>query len=88
MSKILLALLLFVISAVLVQAQRIKLLTSGQQVSLRGLSVVNDSVIWVSGSGGTIGLSIDAGENWKWFQVRRYEKSDFRDVEAFSDQRR
>ncbi len=86
MSKTLLTVLLFTYSAVLIQAQRIKLLTSGKQVSLRGLSVVDDRVIWVSGSGGTVGLSTDAGVNWKWIQVPRYEKSDFRDIEAFSDQ--
>ncbi len=86
MSKMLLALLLFTLPAVLLQAQRIKLLTSGRPVSLRGLSVVDDRVIWVSGSGGTVGLSTDAGENWKWIQVPRYEKTDFRDIEAFSDQ--
>ncbi len=86
MSKILLALLLITLPAILLRAQRIKLLTSGKPVSLRGLSVVDDRVIWVSGSGGTVGLSTDAGENWKWIQVPRYEKSDFRDIEAFNDQ--
>jgi hypothetical protein len=76
----------FLLLSGLLQAQQIRLLAAGKQVSLRGLSAVTDQVLWVSGSGGLIGLSVDAGENWKWMLVPRYEKSDFRDIEAFSDQ--
>jgi hypothetical protein len=66
-------------------AQEIQLLCTGKVTSLRGLSVVNDQVIWVSGSAGTVALSTDGGQNWRWMQVKGYEKSDFRDIEAFSD---
>ena len=68
------------------QAQQIKLLASGRPVSLRGLSIVSDQIIWVSGSAGSVGLSTDGGKSWKWILVPHYEKSDFRDIEAFSDQ--
>jgi hypothetical protein len=47
--------------------------------------VVNDQVLWVSGSEGTVGLSTNGGISWKWTRVPHYEKSDFRDIEAFSD---
>ena len=67
------------------QAQILQILHSGKAVSLRGLSVVNDQIVWVSGSEGTVGLSTDGGISWKWTRVPHYEKSDFRDVEAFSD---
>ncbi len=67
-------------------AQEIQMLATGHPVSIRGLSVVNDQVIWVSGSGGNVGLSQDGGNTWKWTQVAGYEHSDFRDIEAFSDQ--
>ena len=67
------------------QAQILQLLNSGTSVSLRGLSVVNDQVLWVSGSEGTVGLSTNGGISWKWTRVPNYEKSDFRDIEAFSD---
>ena len=77
---------MFLLLSGLLQAQQIRLLAAGKQVSLRGLSAVSDQVLWVSGSGGLIGLSVDAGENWKWMLVPHYEKSDFRDIEAFSDQ--
>lgn len=62
----------------------IELVDSTQgQTSFRGLSVVTDKVVWVSGSKGTVGLSKDAGKSWKWMQIPGFEKSDFRDIEAF-----
>lgn len=66
-------------------AQTVKLLLSGTKVSFRGLSAVSDKVVWVSGTGGTVGLSTDGGENWKWTTVKGFEKMDFRDIEAFDD---
>src|SRR5450631_3827437 len=68
-----------------VHAQKITILQEGGKTSFRGLSVVNDQTIWVSGSSGSVGLSTDSGKNWKWIQVPRYERTDFRDIEAFSD---
>jgi photosystem II stability/assembly factor-like uncharacterized protein len=61
----------------------VEILTSGQKTSLRGLSVVNDNVVWVSGSQGTVGKSTNGGKNWKWMKVDGFEKTDFRDIEAF-----
>jgi hypothetical protein len=66
-------------------AQTVKLLTSGTKTSMRGLSAVNDKVVWVSGSNGTVGRSTDGGETWKWIIVKGYEKIDFRDIEAFDE---
>lgn len=57
--------------------------SSRNEVSFRGLSVVTDKVVWVSGSKGTVGLSKDGGKNWKWMQIPGFEKSDFRDIEGF-----
>src|SRR5215831_20936468 len=62
---------------------QVEILTSGNETSLRGLSVVNDNVVWVSGSKGTVGKSTNGGKNWKWFTVKGFEKKDFRDIEAF-----
>ena len=64
-------------------AQTVKMLNSGSKASLRGLSVVSDDVVWVSGSGGSVGRSVDGGENWTWKTVKGFEKIDFRDIEAF-----
>jgi len=65
------------------QESKLEMLTTGTSTSLRGLSVVNDQVIWVSGSKGTIGRSVDGGQTWKWSVVTGFEKNDFRDIEAF-----
>ena len=65
-------------------SQQITELQTGKNTSIRGLSVVNNSVAWVSGSNGCTALSTDAGKSWKWNQVPGYEKLDFRDIEAFS----
>jgi photosystem II stability/assembly factor-like uncharacterized protein len=64
--------------------QTLEQLTSGKSISIRGLSVVNDNIIWVSGTGGTVGKSLDGGKNWQWYPVKGFEKSDFRDIEAFN----
>jgi len=66
-----------------VSAQTVKLLNSGSKASFRGLSVVNDQVVWVSGTNGTVGRSMDGGDTWTWKTVKGYEQIDFRDIEAF-----
>lgn len=85
--KKLLLFLLFFSMLVYTKAQRglpqIKIVHEGTKTSLRGLSVVNDRVVWVSGSNGTIGKSTDGGDTWKWLVVKGFEKRDFRDIEAF-----
>lgn len=68
-----------------VQAQTVKMLDSSRTESFRGLSVVNNKIVWVSGSAGTIGRSIDGGETWEWLKVTGFEKTDFRDIEAFDE---
>ncbi len=63
----------------------VKMLQSGKRISIRGLSVVNNDIIWVSGSSGAVGKSLDGGLTWTWITVPGYEKRDFRDIEAFDD---
>jgi len=67
----------------LLPAQTIQTLDTGHKTSLRGLSVVSDKVIWVSGSNGSVARSTDSGKTWKWLPVPGFEKRDFRDIEAF-----
>lgn len=66
------------------QAQTVQVLVNDKKASLRGLSVVSDKIIWVSGSQGTVGRSIDGGNTFTWMTVKGFEKTDFRDIEAFS----
>lgn len=65
--------------------QTLQLLTPGPKISIRGLSVVNDRIVWVSGNKGTVGRSVDSGNTWKWITVKGFEKNDFRDIEAFDE---
>src|ERR1700761_2922723 len=65
-------------------AQQIKLLEQGKPTSIRGLSVVDDSVAWVSGSRGYVATTRNAGKTWYWQQIKGFEKSDFRSIVAFS----
>ncbi len=64
-------------------AQNIQILNDSVNSSFRGLCVVNKKIIWVSGSKGTVGRSLDAGNSWKWMKVKGFENTDFRDIEAF-----
>ncbi|MCG7751403.1 WD40/YVTN/BNR-like repeat-containing protein [Flavihumibacter cheonanensis] len=66
-----------------VVAQKIQDLPGREGVSFRGLSVVNDRLLWVSGNKGTVGRSTDGGKSFQWMTVKGHEKRDFRDIEAF-----
>lgn len=66
-------------------AQKILLIPQNKAVSIRGLSVVDDSVAWVSGTKGSIACTKNGGLTWDWKQVKGYETADFRDIEAFND---
>ncbi|WP_286591950.1 oxidoreductase [Sphingobacterium sp. N143] len=76
---------LFLSDQLSAQKNRIQLLNQERNSSYRGLSVVDDQTVWVSGSNGTVGLSTDAGKNWLWVNPIGYEKIDFRDIEAFGE---
>jgi photosystem II stability/assembly factor-like uncharacterized protein len=73
-----------VISAIIISvpvysasAQQIEILTNGPKTSIRGLSVVTDDIVWVSGSGGKVGKSINAGKTWVWMTVPGFEQREF-----------
>lgn len=64
-------------------SQKIEVLTTGTKTSIRGLSVVDDNIVWASGSGGKVARSTNGGKTWEWMTVKGFEKNDFRDIEAF-----
>jgi photosystem II stability/assembly factor-like uncharacterized protein len=76
-------LLILLIQTAITNAQTIQLLDSNHNASLRGMSVVNNQTVWLSGSNGTVVLSVDGGKTFQWMTVKGYEKRDFRDIEAF-----
>lgn len=66
-------------------AQKIQVIETNKPVSIRGLSVVNNKIAWLSSSSGYTAITRDGGHTWQWQQVKGFEKADFRDIEAFSD---
>ena len=76
---------LFFLNCFQLSAQQITVVNKEYKTSIRGLSVVNNQVIWVSGSNGSVGRSTDKGHSWKWITVPGMEKRDFRDIEAFDE---
>src|ERR1700733_9376647 len=74
---------LLVLSSLRMSAQDINLLSSGTKTSLRGLSVIDDHIIWVSGSSGMVARSVNGGKDFEWIRVKNFEQRDFRDIIAF-----
>lgn len=62
-------------------------LETNTDASLRGLYVVDENMVWASGSGGTVLVSVNGGENWKVNKVPGAEKNDFRSIHAWDDRR-
>lgn len=76
---------MLILCSLFVSAQKIEVLTTGNKISLRGLSVVNNNIVWVSGTNGTVAKSTNGGKTFEWLTVKGYEQRDFRDIEAFDD---
>ncbi len=57
--------------------------TVNTTAGFRGLSVVNEKIIWASGNGGTVIRTIDGGVSWNVIKLPDAAKFDFRDIEAF-----
>ncbi len=79
-----LALLTLLLTYSILPAQSLQVLTTGTATNIRGLSVVSNKVLWVSGNNGTVGHSFDGGLTFKWLKVHGFDSTDFRDIEAFS----
>ena len=81
--KIVLALLL--VNFQLNAQTPIKILTEKKGISLRGLSVASETIIWASGSKGSVVKSLNGGESFEWMQVKGYENRDFRGIYAWGE---
>lgn len=64
-------------------AQEVHILAKGMKTSLRGLSVVDENIVWVSGSNGKVAKTSDGGKTFQWITVAGYEQRDFRDIHGF-----
>ena len=58
-------------------------LNTNTDASLRGLHVVDENVIWASGSSGTVLNSEDGGKSWNVFHVDGAMENDFRSIHAW-----
>lgn len=62
-------------------------LETGCNESLRALQVVDEHVIWASGTNGTFLVSSDGGQSWKVGTVGSAVKNDFRGLHAWDSDR-
>jgi photosystem II stability/assembly factor-like uncharacterized protein len=60
-------------------------ISTGVDARLRGVSAVNDSVVWASGTNGTVLRTTDSGATWTKHTVAGAEKLDFRDIDAVDE---
>ena len=58
---------------------------SGVTARLRGVSAVNERVVWASGAQGTVLRTADGGATWQKLTVPDAAALDFRDVDAVSE---
>lgn len=83
MKRLNLSLVLITLS-VLLNAQQIKVLNEFKSdISFRGISVLDNSVFWVCGTNGAVGMSYNGGKSIKWTIPKGYENRDFRDIHAW-----
>lgn len=75
--------LLFISSTNFLFSQDLALLADSVKSSFRGLSVVNENLVWTSGRKGLVGQSKNGIDDWKWHRVKGFENSDFRSIYAF-----
>ena len=80
--RLLLCIFTLLVASQVTSAQWVKQ-TVNTTASFRGLSVVNEKIVWASGTEGTVIKTIDGGKTWKVMSVPGAEKIDFRDIEAF-----
>jgi len=57
--------------------------TSNTTASLRGLSAVDEKIVWASGTGGTFLRTVDGGATWTAGKVPGAEALDFRGIRGF-----
>lgn len=74
-------------SAVVSQEIEVILQNPVSESSFRGLWIVDENVVWASGTKGTILKTTNSGKNWQTLQIKGFEDKDFRDIVAFDEKR-
>lgn len=75
----------FILIPRMLSAQVLHQVNAETSASFRGVHAVSSSVLWCSGSKGTVGRSVDGGEHWTFSTVKAYPQSDFRSIVAFDE---
>lgn len=57
---------------------------TSSSASFRGISAVSENVCWLSGSEGTVMLTLDGGKTWLNRSVPNMDTLQFRDIQAFN----
>ena len=60
---------------------------SGSRASLRGVSAIDATTCWASGSDGTVLRTVNGGRSWQSVGVPEAESLDFRDIHAIDRDR-
>lgn len=55
------------------------------KANFRGLSAVDDNIVWISGTEGAVLRTTDSGKTWEALKVPKSEDLDFRGIRAFDD---
>lgn len=71
----------------LLQAPVLERQTPGTTQRLQAISPVSATTVWVSGTGGTWGLTTDGGTTWRTGIVSGADSLEFRDVQGFDARR-
>jgi photosystem II stability/assembly factor-like uncharacterized protein len=87
MQKSLLALLLFLSAVTFSQELEVILQNPVSENNFRGLWVVDENVVWASGTKGTIIKTTNGGKSWQNLPIKGFEDKDFRDIVAFDEKR-
>lgn len=77
-------LLLLLATAASAQLPRVTEQVSGVRSTLEAVSAVDGSIVWVSGSGGTVLRTRDGGDTWERRPIVGAERLDFRGIHAIS----
>ena len=64
-----------------------ELSSTGSTARLRGLDAVSRTVVWASGSGGTVLRTVDGGRTWRQVGPPGTADLQFRDIDAFDARR-
>jgi len=69
------------------QELRLSKIHTGINSSIRGLSVVDNSIAWLSGGNGIVGITNNGGQTWNFLPIKGFETMDFRSIYAFDDKK-